>query len=90
MIVSLDKSGNATGNLSEDAGDGYQYQKGEYLVFGFTARQVGSVVKVEIKTKEGKLKAGNRENKINVLAEKGLIESEWIVNNKGIIKMRVR
>jgi len=87
LIVSLDKNGKATGTLYEDAGDGFQYQKGEYLVSGFTAKQVGPVVKVEIKTKVGSLKPQNRKYKIIIITNNGSIESDWVQKNSITIKM---
>jgi alpha-glucosidase len=86
LIVSLDKNGKATGTLYEDAGEGFQYLNGEYLITGFTAKQEGSVIKVEIKSKEGNLKSANRKYKVIVATEKGLIESDWIAKNKITIK----
>jgi len=77
LLVSLDKNGEATGTLYEDAGDGFQYKKGEYLISGFTAKQVGSTVKVQITAKEGNLKATNRKYKIILISDNGKIESNW-------------
>ena len=87
LIVSLDKNGKATGTMYEDAGDGFQYQKGEFLVSGFTAKQKGSTVKVRIKLIDGKLKSTNRKYKIIVVSGDELIESDWIAGNGISIKM---
>jgi len=87
LLVSLDKNGKAAGTLYEDAGDGFQYQKGEYLISGFTAKQVGSVIKVEIKSKEGNLKSTNRKYKVIVATENGLIESNWIAKNRIAVRI---
>jgi alpha-glucosidase len=90
LIVSLDLNGIATGILYEDAGDGFRYKNGEYLVSGFTAKQKGSNVKVEIKSEEGNLKSINRKYKIIVVTDNGTIESEWIAKNKITVKMPVK
>ncbi|MDO9255303.1 MAG: glycoside hydrolase family 31 protein [Bacteroidales bacterium] len=87
LIVSLDKNGKATGTLYEDAGDGFQYLKGEFLISGFTAKLGGSVVKVEITVKEGALKQGKRKYKVIVVTDNGSIESDWIQKNSISIKM---
>jgi alpha-glucosidase len=87
LIVSLNKNGEATGSMYEDAGDGFQYQKGEYLVSGFTARQVGSVVKVDISTKEGNLKPQSRKYKVIVVNDRKLIESDWIPKDSITVKI---
>jgi alpha-glucosidase len=77
LMVSLDKKGEATGNLYEDAGDGFEYKKGEYLLSGFTAKQTGSEVKVDIYRKEGNLKAINRNYKVFLVTDNGTIEGNW-------------
>ena len=90
LIVSLDSKGKATGSMYEDAGDGFQYQKGEYLVSGFTAKQYGSIVKVEITFMEGNLKPTDRKYKIIVITNKTSIESDWIKGKSIIVKMPVQ
>jgi len=77
LLVSLDKNGKAGGTLYEDAGDGFQYQKGEYLISAFTAVQSGSSVKLTIKSVEGKLKPTNRNYKVCIVTDKGTIEATW-------------
>jgi alpha-glucosidase len=87
LIVSLDKNGYAAGTLYEDAGDGFQYQKGEYRVWNFTAKQAGSVVKVAITANQGRLKPTKRKYKIIVVTDTKTIESDWIAKNRITIKM---
>jgi alpha-glucosidase len=90
LIVSLDTKGKATGTMYEDAGDGFQYQKGEYLISGFSAKQKGSRVRLEIKPKQGNLKPTSRKYKVIVVTDNGTIESEWIAKNKITVKMHVK
>ena len=78
LLVSLDKNGQAKGTLYEDAGDGFQYRKGAYLISSFTAKQIGSTIKVKITSKEGNLKSTNRRYKVIVVTDNGIIESEWV------------
>jgi alpha-glucosidase len=87
LIVSIDKFGEASGTLYEDAGEGYQYQNGEYLVSGFTARQVGKDVKVKITYKEGNLKPENRKYKVIIATEGEIVESKWF--SKKELTMRI-
>ena len=87
LIVSLDKNGKATGSLYEDAGDGFQYKNGEYLISSFSAKQVGSVVKVEITAREGKLKPAKKSYKVVVATDSGSIISDWISKNSIIVKL---
>jgi len=87
LIVSPDKNGKASGILYEDAGEGFQYQKGEYHISGFTAKQKGSNVKVDIKPMEGNLKPTNRKYKVIVVTDDGSVESDWIQKNR--IKLKI-
>jgi hypothetical protein len=73
--------------LYEDAGDGFGYREGEYLISGFTARQVGPVVKVEITFKKGTLKPGKRKYKVILVNDIGSIESDWVQKNSISVKM---
>jgi alpha-glucosidase len=46
LVVCLDENGEATGNLYEDAGDGYGYVKGDYRMTRFKAKLQGSEIKI--------------------------------------------
>jgi len=56
LLVSLDENGEARGELYEDAGDGFGYQKGEFLRSRFHAKSEGGEVKLTV-TSEGSWKA---------------------------------
>ena len=43
LLVCLDDSGKASGDLYEDAGEGFGYQKGEYALTHFVASREGGV-----------------------------------------------
>ena len=77
LLVSLDKKGEAKGTLYEDAGDGFQYRKGEFLISAFKAKQTGSSVRVVIKSVEGKLKPTNRNYKVCIVTDNGTLEGKW-------------
>ena len=77
LLVSLDKNGEAKGALYEDAGDGFQYRKGEFLISTFKAKQTGSSVRVVIKSVEGKLKPTNRNYKVCIVTDNGTLEGKW-------------
>jgi len=77
LFVSLDQKGEANGTLYEDAGDGFQYKKGDYLLSGYHAVQTGTTVEVTVKAIDGNLKPTNRNYKICVVTDKGTFESKW-------------
>ena len=53
LVVSLNAQGRAEGTLYEDAGEGYGYQAGDYLLTTYSARQVDNTVEVRIASEEG-------------------------------------
>ncbi len=77
LVVSLDKQGLAKGRLYEDAGEGYQYEKGEYLLSYFTAKQKGSSVNLIIKRESGNWELKSRKYKVLVRTDKGTFASPW-------------
>ena len=54
LLVCLDQSGEAEGRLYEDAGDGFGYLKGDYLLTTYRARLQNGRVVVTIAAKEGR------------------------------------
>ncbi|WP_353330856.1 TIM-barrel domain-containing protein [Bacteroides sedimenti] len=77
LVVSLDKHGMAKGSLYEDAGDGFQYQKGEYLLSSFSAIQKGASVALVVKPVSGKLHPVARNYRVIVVTDKGTFASGW-------------
>lgn len=53
LLVCLDAKGEASGRLYEDAGDGFGYREGDYLLTTFHAKRVGEKTTVSIIEKEG-------------------------------------
>jgi alpha-glucosidase len=53
LLINLNDEGEATGMLYEDAGDGYGYQKGDYLLTTYRAQREGEVVRVSVAASEG-------------------------------------
>jgi len=69
LLVSLDKNGQAKGTLYEDEGNGFGYQKGDYLLSTIVAKKVGGQVKVTILPSKGKRKPVKRKITIVVVGE---------------------
>jgi alpha-glucosidase len=55
LIVNPDHAGRASGVLYEDAGEGFGYQRGEYLLTTYRATSEGGVVTVAIDSAEGSM-----------------------------------
>ncbi|MBL8999741.1 MAG: DUF5110 domain-containing protein [Phycisphaerae bacterium] len=80
LIVNLDPQGSATGTLYEDAGDGYGYQKGEYLLTTYTAsRNPSGGVTVKVTKAEGSMPRPARDCTVKVIGENGAV---WIGTGK--------
>ncbi len=73
LLVALDANGKASGQLYEDAGDGYGYRNGEYLLSEYTAATNGDAVEITVKTVEGAMARTQRAVIVKILGEKGVI-----------------
>lgn len=69
LVVSLDKRGAAMGQLYEDDGDGYGYQRGDYLLTTYKAQLKGNWLKVWISGTKGKRARPNRQLIIGVIQD---------------------
>lgn len=69
LIVSLDEKGNAKGDLYEDAGDGWGFRKGEYLLTRYEATTEGKTVTVKVASAEGKMARPSRRVEVRVLID---------------------
>ena len=69
LVVSLNEAGSATGTLYEDAGDGYGYRTGDYLLTTYAARMDGERVRIEVAATEGKRPRGTRELRVMLVKD---------------------
>ncbi len=74
LAVSLNAQGRAEGVLYEDAGEGYGYQAGDYLLTTYTAEQVDNTVEVRIASEEGDRERPERTVDIMVVTDSGTFE----------------
>jgi len=82
LQICLDENGKAQGDLYEDAGDGFEFQKGEYSITNFTAATKGNQIIVKIHQSQGKMKAQNHVYKIILLTNDQPIMTNWIAGKK--------
>lgn len=71
LIVNLDESGKAIGTLYEDAGDGYGYVKGDFLLSTYEASTDGNSVTVKLAKAEGDMPRPSRDITVRVLPSAG-------------------
>jgi len=67
LYVALDANGKADGTLYEDAGEGWGYQKGEFLLSTYHAEKKGDTISVTLKKSEGSMKRPDRGIVVNVV-----------------------
>ncbi|MBK7406310.1 MAG: DUF5110 domain-containing protein [Phycisphaerales bacterium] len=69
LIVNLDSTGRAEGSLFEDAGEGFAYREGEYLLSRYAAERDNNHVRVWVESAEGRLPRPLRVAEIVVLLD---------------------
>ncbi len=69
LVVCLDAAGVAAGTLYEDAGDGFGYERGEYLESAYLAKRDGTKVTVEVARTEGSMKRAARGVEVHVVLD---------------------
>lgn len=72
LLVSLNKEGKAYGKLYTDAGNGFEYQDGEYLLQNFTAEKQGNKVRITVTDSEGRLKLEKQTIVVEVVTDNGV------------------
>ncbi|XP_071917393.1 uncharacterized protein [Coffea arabica] len=77
LLVALDEHGKAEGVLFEDAGDGYEYTKGGYLLTTYVAKLQSSVVTVSVSKTDGLWERPNRRLQVKLLLGTGAMLEAW-------------
>ncbi len=75
LLVCLDESGAAEGELYEDAEDGYGYERGEYLLTKYSARQKDGQVVVKIESQEGDMARPSRDCVIELISADRVVKA---------------
>jgi len=73
LVVGLDEHGRAEGTLFEDAGEGFGYRDGDYLLTTYAAERENNHVRVWVKHAEGKRRRPLRVAEILVLLDHGRV-----------------
>ncbi len=90
LLVCLDENGNAHGRLYEDAGEGYDYLNGDYLLTCYSAQTEDDLVIIKIDSKEGQMARPKYNVNVRLILQNKIIEKKWdkkdslIVNCKSI------
>ncbi|KAF7093983.1 hypothetical protein CFC21_096348 [Triticum aestivum] len=84
LLVALDENGKAEGVLFEDAGDGYGFTQGDYLLTYYVAEVHSSVVSVKVLKTEGSWKRPKRNLNISILLGGGAMMSSRGVDGEEV------
>ena len=79
LLVALDENGEAIGQLYEDAGDGWEFEGGDFLLSTYYAQRSGNIVTVELIDSEG-----NRARPVRPLTVRLLTGDEFEVVETGM------
>ncbi|MFN9992485.1 MAG: TIM-barrel domain-containing protein [Phycisphaerales bacterium] len=73
LIACLNDQGVATGVLYEDAGDGYGYQRGEFLESRYTLRRTGDRIDLTLENEKGSWKRPARGVEVRIILDSSSI-----------------
>ncbi|MBN2280151.1 MAG: DUF5110 domain-containing protein [Candidatus Marinimicrobia bacterium] len=76
LLVSLDESGSARGNLYHDAGDGFDYLKNQYAQVFFSAEKSKGEVLIRIIKTEGSFPLKPKKITISLYTDTGILKGE--------------
>jgi alpha-glucosidase len=84
LLVCLSQSGQARGNLYEDAGDGFGYTRGDFALTTYRARREGESVVVGVESRQGRMRIPDRPVEVRLITENGVLEGRG-TESKGIV-----
>lgn len=77
LLVALDENGKAEGVLFEDDGDGYEFNRGNFLLTSYTAELHSSVVTIKVSNTDGSWKRPKRRLHVQLLLGGGAMIDSW-------------
>ncbi len=78
LLVSLDENHKANGYIYEDAGNGYGYLSGEYLIRNFQADSCGNdSIQILITRTEGNLSGSVKNYRVGIVTNYDILYSAW-------------
>ncbi|HYX07096.1 MAG TPA: TIM-barrel domain-containing protein [Bacteroidales bacterium] len=77
LLVAPNVNGKATGTLYIDSGDGYEYLKGEFLLYNFNASLGKDMLQVHVSLKDGQMKEPIHYYRLGFVSREGITYSDW-------------
>lgn len=87
LLVCLDELGKAKGVLYEDAGDGYGYENGEYLLTTYCAEKHRDRVIIRMNDEEGELKRPDGVVNIEIITGRRVVRASGVEKDCIIVKI---
>lgn len=89
LLINPQTDGSATGQLYEDAHDGFSYKKGEYAIFRFTAsKSAKNEIKLTIEKTEGNLNHEILHWRVGYVVDNNITYSSWNSGKEVNFKMK--
>ena len=90
LLIAPDENNEASGTMYADAGNGFGYLEGEYLLTGFDIAPVddNDSLLVSCQTMEGSMNAGDRSYRAGLVTSYGIFYSAW--KNDSVFKIPLR
>lgn len=89
LLISLDKNNEAVGQLYADAGDGFDYQNGDFSLTQFKAKVINdNSVQVSCQTIKGNLSTTNRTYRVGLVTNHGIYYSDWKQEAKFTVQLK--
>lgn len=85
LLVCLDENGKAEGWLYEDAGEGWGFKKGEYLLTRYVAERGDGEVTVKIAEAEGQMQRPQREVTMELITKDGVIRGTGVESEVKVV-----
>jgi alpha-glucosidase len=85
LLVCLDENGRAEGELYEDAGEGYGYLQGEYLLTRYAAIAKDNKVIIKIAGEEGRMRRPERTIMVELITPGGVVKASGNEKEKIVI-----
>ena len=78
LIVALDSNNKASGNLYNDAGDGFAYKTGQYLIRDFAIKPLENDSLVFTATvRSGQLSTSNNRYRVGIIVGDNVVYTNW-------------
>jgi alpha-glucosidase len=88
LLVCLDENGKAKGSLYEDAGDGFEYRKGDYALTQYRANRQGDSVVVKMESRRGNKKIPDRDIKVELVTDNGVLAGSGLESKAIVISLK--